>query len=120
MSDDGREERPTGPYKLARRLRGALADAARRPTDDAMRGISMRVLSRAEGVLDHLERAARTIEKVAKVELDIVERLVPIVEDLGELVRLNLEEARARLGRRPHRPAEPDREDDVIDVTPES
>lgn len=88
--DPPRDRFALAPRRMLGRLRGALA---RR---DAPPALASRALDRAERVLDTLDRAALTLERVARVELAIVERLVPIVEDLGELVRHELDGARRR------------------------
>lgn len=81
---------PSAPRRLIGLLRGALDRREREPA------LAAHALDRAERVLDTLDRAALTLERVARVELALVERLVPIVEDLGELVRHELDDARRR------------------------
>lgn len=54
--------------------------------------------ARADRIFDQLDAAASTLRRVAETELRLMEKLVPIVDNLGELVRLNLEEARERRG----------------------
>lgn len=61
--------------------------------------LAERLVGRAEAVLDRLDGVAHTMERVARAELALIERLEPIVDDLGELVKLQLEDARRRLGR---------------------
>jgi hypothetical protein len=63
---------------------------------------------RVDRVFDRLESMTALVEQVAKTELRILERLEPIVEDLGALVKLQLEEARRRV-----------RDAKVIDVDPD-
>ena len=80
--------------------------------DGEARDLSLRILSRTERVVGHLEVAAETLEAVAKLELRLLRKMVPIVEDLGELLRHTLDDARERRGlsERGTRPTE------VIDV----
>ena len=66
--------------------------------DPETRELGRRVLHRTERVLGHLEGAAETLERAATVQLSLLRRMVPIVEDLGELMRHSLEEARERRG----------------------
>lgn len=105
----------TLPRKLLERVRTRLAE--RGGADTAGGGRALRLADQAERVLDRLDDTARVLERVARAELALVERMMPIVDDLGALVKLTLEDARRRaLGpaadmvtRRPHDP-------DVIDV----
>ena len=105
----------TLPRKLLERVRTRLAE--RGGADVAGGGRALRLADQAERVLDRLDDTARVLERVARAELALVERMMPIVDDLGALVKLTLEDARRRaLGpaadlvtRRPHDP-------DVIDV----
>ena len=55
------------------------------------------LVRRAHGVLDRFDRVGETMQRVADLQLDVMERLRPIVDDLGELVKLSLDEARGRL-----------------------
>jgi hypothetical protein len=82
------------PSALATRLKDAVAKLP----DDAARALALSALGRAERVLERLEGTAKVLDKVARTELAILERLEPIVDDLGRLVRLQLDEARRRLG----------------------
>ena len=91
------------------RLRGALKS----PEVNAdTRDLGLRILARTERVVDRLEGAAETLESVAKLELALLRRMAPIVEDLGELMRHTLNEARERRGLGPRGVREPT----VIDV----
>ncbi len=62
------------------------------------------------------ERLLAIAERAAELELRLLERLEPIVDNLGELVRLQLEEARARRRERTGGTPEPGAPR-VIDVT---
>ena len=55
------------------------------------------LLHRAHGVIDRFEQVGDTMQKVADLQLEVMERLRPIVDDLGELVKLSLQEARQRM-----------------------
>jgi len=91
------------------RLRGALES----PELDAdAREIGLRILSRTERVVDRLEGAAETLQTVARLELALLRRMAPIVEDLGELMRHTLDDARERRGLGPRAP----RTAEIIDV----
>ncbi len=83
------------PRALLGRLRGALTAGE---DDDRLRSAALSMVGRAERLFDRLDATAQTLEKVAEVELRLVERLVPIVDDLGELVKLTLVDAKRRLG----------------------
>lgn len=109
MTDNDRQR---SSRQLLARLRGAL-DAQELDVDT--RELGNRILNRTERVVGHLEGAAETLETIAKLELSLLRRMVPIVEDLGELMRHTLDDARQRRGLSPrghHR-------DDVIDVQPD-
>ena len=98
--------------QLLARLKGALDG---QDIDPETRELGHRILARTERVVGHLEGAAETLEIVAKLELSLLRRMVPIVEDLGELMRHTLDDARQRRGLSPrghHR-------GDVIDVKPD-
>lgn len=99
----------------ARRLADARASVERRDLAPEVKDAGVRTLDRAERVLQRLEGAAGTLETAARLELELLRRLAPIVDDLGELVRHTLDEARERRGLKPrgpgHRPPP-----DVIDV----
>jgi hypothetical protein len=98
MSDDS----ATGPTSaLITRLRGALQSP---DTDADTREIGLRILSRTERVVGRLEGAAETLQTVAKLELALLRRMAPIVDDLGELMRHTLDEARERRGLGPRAP----------------
>jgi|GEM_PF-1592243 len=103
------------PSRLGRRLLSVVERRmVRTDSDDAMTRASLGFLRRAESVMDRLDAVAQTMEKVAEVELKLAERLVPIVDDLGELVRHTLDEARQRRGLSPKAESEPV----TVDVTP--
>ena len=55
------------------------------------------LLKRAHRVIERFDRVGETMQKVADVQLEVMERLRPIVDDLGELVKLSLVDARRRL-----------------------
>jgi hypothetical protein len=82
------------PHPIAR-LRSAISLVETVATSDRAREV---FLERAQGVLDRFERVSETMQKVADVQLEVMEKLRPIVDDLGELVRLSLTEARNRGG----------------------
>ena len=86
------------PRRLLDRVRGAIEAGGGDP-DDVRTRMAMHVVARAERIFDRLEGVTTTLERAAKAELSLVERLGPIVDDLGELVKLRLTEARRRLGR---------------------
>jgi hypothetical protein len=108
--------------KPTRRERAALLVEAARgrlmapETDDRMREVGMRVLGSAERAMARLESAAGTLESAARLEMQLLSRLVPIVDDLGELVRHTLEEARERRGLAARRERGERPSDDIIDV----
>jgi hypothetical protein len=56
------------------------------------------LLRRAHGVLDRFDRVGETMQRVADMQVGIMEKLSPIVDNLGELVKLTLDETRERLG----------------------
>jgi hypothetical protein len=56
------------------------------------------LLRRAHGVLDRFDRVGETMQRVADMQVGIMEKLLPIVDNLGELVKLTLDETRERLG----------------------
>lgn len=69
------------------------------------------VAERAGRVLARLEGTAEVLEQVARLELRILQKLEPIVDDLGRLVRAQVAQT---LGRQePERAA---RDEDIIDV----
>lgn len=105
MSDDGEPEAHAPPPSAERRIshlsRSLIAVARGRLSaerGDPFARAGLRLFDRAEKVLDRLDGVAETLQRVAEVELRLVRKLEPIVEDLGELVRLRLDEARARAG----------------------
>lgn len=98
---------------LMERARGRLMAPE---TDDRMRAAGLRVLGSAERAMAQLERAAGTLESAARLEKELLSRLVPIVDDLGELVRHTLDEARERRGLPPRHRGTSDADDLIIDV----
>jgi len=66
-------------------------------------------------VAARVERVLAVAERAAALELRLLERLEPIVENLGELVRMQLEEARAARAAR-HGEAPKGRDPRIIDV----
>lgn len=71
-----------------------MSDDKRRGQELARRGgplAALRDRLQARG-----DRLLAIAERAAELELRLLERLEPIVDNLGELVRLQLEEARAR------------------------
>jgi hypothetical protein len=83
------------------------------------------VVERADRILQRLEGTSEVLEKAARIELRILEKLEPIVDDLGQLVRVQLAQALGRpvregdgsraKGRDAGR--DKDEDDDIIDVT---
>lgn len=108
--------------KPTRRERAAmLVEAARGrllapDTDERMREVGLRVLGSAERAMARLESAAGTLETAARLEKQLLSRLVPIVDDLGELVRHALDEARERRGLTARRDRDESTSDLIIDV----
>ena len=78
------------------RKKGGLVRWAARALSEAP--IDQALARRAKRLLDRLDGVTSTLQRVADLELRVVERLVPIVEDLGELVRHSLDEVRERRG----------------------
>ena len=105
MTDD------TPNRSLVTRLRRALDSP---DVDAETRALGLRILNRTERALTHLEGAAQTIETIARLELVLLRKMVPIVEDLGELMRHTLDDARQRRGLSARGP----RASEVIDVEP--
>ncbi|PKN58107.1 MAG: hypothetical protein CVU56_07505 [Deltaproteobacteria bacterium HGW-Deltaproteobacteria-14] len=102
------------PRKLLERVRARLAE---RGDADGGGGRALRLADQAERVLDRLDDTARVLERVARAELALVERMLPIVDDLGALVKLTLEDARRRaLGPAADVAPRHRRDPDVIDV----
>lgn len=64
---------------------------SRLPEHDVARGAAL-------ALLDRTDRLVARMERVADAELALLERMRPIVDDLGALVKLQLEEARRRMG----------------------
>jgi hypothetical protein len=56
------------------------------------------LLARANGLFDRLEAVSEGLRRVTRLQERILERLLPVVDDLGELVRHELNDARARRG----------------------
>lgn len=109
------------PKRAARGLLAKVSGALSRSEpslDPRVAAAGVRVLAQAERLLDRLDGVTRTLQKVADVELKVIERMVPIVEDLGELVRHTLDEARERRGLPPRPPRRADAEPLVIDHEP--
>lgn len=77
------------PARVLDGLRGFVA--ARLPEGERAREAAMALLDRTDRLVSRLER-------VADLELALLEKMQPIVENLGELVKLQLEDARRRLG----------------------
>jgi len=77
------------------------------------------VVERADRILQRLEGTSEVLEKAARLELRILEKLEPIVDDLGQLVRAQLAHALGRpVGEGESRRANGrDEDDDIIDVT---
>ncbi len=99
------------PAILSERLREAVA----RLPGDPVQALALRAIGRAERIFEQLEATARVLDKVAHTQLKVMEKLEPIVDDLGRLVRLQLDEARRRIGgSRPADDARP--EPKIIDV----
>ena len=81
---------------LRERLRSAMS---RLPagSGDALQELALRTLERADRVMGQLESTAGVLDKVAHLQLAVMQKLEPIVDDLGRLVRLQLDEARRRI-----------------------
>lgn len=109
------ERRSSGlPAVLRERVR-ALAD---RSSEGVSHAMVQAVARRADALLARLEDTTAVLDRAARVQLRILEKLEPIVDDLGVLVRAQLEQtlggARKKAGRDE---AEGKRDDEVIDVT---
>jgi len=91
-------------------LRGWLAAVAARGME--------RSLARARDSLGRqAERVRGLLDEASQLELRLLRKLEPIIDDLGDLVRLELEEARARFGRTGDRETRPAQEGaEIIDV----
>lgn len=81
------------PSVLTDRLRGL----AERLPSEASQALALRVIAQAERVMGQLEATSKVLDQVARAELSILNKLEPIVDDLGRLVRLQLEDARRRM-----------------------
>jgi hypothetical protein len=81
--------------------------------------LEARVLARAEGLLGRLEAVSDGLQRVTRLQEQILKRLLPVVDDLGELVRHQLDEARQRRGLAPRARPEPSRHK-IIDHEPEA
>lgn len=100
------------PSVVTERLRTAMS---RLGTGDALQEVALRTLERAERVMEQLESTAGVLDKVAHLQLQVMRKLEPIVDDLQKLVRVQLEDATQRLldrrghagrGRQPGEPEE--------------
>ena len=78
-------------------LRERMQALAQRLPDERMQALAERALARADRIFDQLENTAKVLDKVAHSQLSLLEKLDPIVDDLGRLVRLQLDDARRRL-----------------------
>ncbi len=100
--------------RMLAQLRGMLETP---DVDDTVRQLGLRLLVRTERVVERMEDVTSALESVAQLERGLLERMAPIVEDLAELVRHSLDEARERRGLPPRRsPSGGSASDDVIDV----
>ena len=91
-----KKDRPSHhPSKRTNALHSMLTVVAEWSPSD--RGREM-LLNRANGVMERFEQVGDTMQKVADLQLEVMEKLRPIVDDLGELVKLSLDEARQRVG----------------------
>ncbi len=95
------DREPSKSRSLIHRLTAAVREAD--DADPRARELGLRVLARAERVVDRMDGVAATLQRVADIELQLVQRMMPIVDDLGELVRHTLSEARERRGLPPRR-----------------
>ena len=121
MTDPAQPPRGNRRRQMLARLRGALDDP---DIDHTVKHLGLRILARTERVVERMEDVTTTLESVVKLERGLLERMVPIVEDLGELVRHSLDDARERRGLPPRGAAAnadtSDIDDDIIDVEFES
>lgn len=67
-------------------------------------------------IAERMERILAVAERTASLELRLLERLEPIVDNLGELVRMQLEEARAARAARNGEPPRQEKDPRIIDV----
>ncbi|HRE90564.1 MAG TPA: hypothetical protein PK095_15640 [Myxococcota bacterium] len=78
------------------------------------------VARRADALLARLEETTAVLDRAARVQLRILEKLEPIVDDLGVLVRAQLVQTLGRTGRTDtERERRSSPEEEVIDVTDE-
>ena len=116
---------PDRPDDAASETRAPVGTGLLRAARTKLRGrvprdvLEARVLARAEGVLGRLEAVSDGLQRVTRLQEQILERLLPVVNDLGELVRLQLDEARQRRGLAPRARPEPSRHK-IIDHEPEA
>jgi hypothetical protein len=89
-----KEAKQSRSLRMVGRLRDALTEPER--FDPNVRAMSIRLLARTERVMERLDGVVGVLETVARLEVDILKRMVPIVDDLGELVRHSLDDARRR------------------------
>jgi hypothetical protein len=73
-------------------VRGWLAEVAAAQLERTLGHLRERLAVEAE-------RARDLVDEASRLELRLLRKLEPVIDNLGELVRLELEEARARLGR---------------------
>ncbi len=111
-----RSSRPAA--RMLARVRRRVVSSER--LDPDLQRASLRIFDRAEAVLERLDGVAGVLETAAKLEVGLLERMAPIVDDLGELVRLTLDEARERRGLAKRAASRPADDDQIIDVEPEA
>lgn len=97
------------PFSAWRERVRELANSSDGPSHMMVR----RVVERADRILARLEGTSDVLDRAARLELRILEKLEPIVDDLGKLVKLQLAQA---LGRPRDVGRDPD-QDEIIDVT---
>lgn len=111
-----RERRSLFPAALRERVR-AIAERSPEGVSHAM---VQAVARRADRLLARLEDTSEVLDRAARVQLRILEKLEPIVDDLGVLVRAQLTQSLGRSGRGGGRSeAERARDGEIIDVTEE-
>jgi hypothetical protein len=81
-------------------LRGWLAETA-------AAGLGRTLATLRDRLAREAERARGLADEASRLELRLLRKLEPVIDDLGALVRLELEEARARLGRSSGSPPAP-------------
>ena len=86
MSDEKKNAYQIVRRKLLTRIGFDREDGGNAEEDDDRK----RILSKTERLLDTLNRMGATMEKVADIQLQVAQRLLPIVEDLGQLVKHSL------------------------------